>query len=216
MHVKLYNLEHSPYATRVRMQIYKKGLDLEILPPPEALRTPEFMARFPMGKIPVLELDDGRQIPDSWVIMEYLEDCQAGEPLRPDDLFERASMRVLARYADTCLSPAALFPMFSQVGSAGDAEVATGLLAGLDEELARLQRILVAQGGCRGRRLHLGDISLAPHLAYVQMLAPMFGREQPLAQYPAVLEWWQWVGEDSAIARGNGEMLEAVKAFFGG
>ena len=24
-----------------------KGLDLEILPPPEALRTPEFMARFP-------------------------------------------------------------------------------------------------------------------------------------------------------------------------
>ena len=33
MHVKLYNLDHSPYATRVRMQIYKKGLDLEVLGP---------------------------------------------------------------------------------------------------------------------------------------------------------------------------------------
>ena len=89
MHVKLYNLDHSPYATRVRMQIYKKGLDLEILPAPAALRTPEFMARFPMGKIPVLELDDGRQVPDSWVIMEYLEDCQAGESLRPQDPYEQ-------------------------------------------------------------------------------------------------------------------------------
>ena len=72
--MKLYNLDHSPYATRVRMQIHKKGLEIAIEPPPDALGTPEFLARFPMGKIPVLELDDGSQLPDSWVIMDYLEE----------------------------------------------------------------------------------------------------------------------------------------------
>ena len=75
--MKLYNLDHSPYASRVRTQIRKKGLDIEFAAPPVELRTPEFNQRFPMGKIPVLELDDGSQVPDSWSVEKltqaYLE-----------------------------------------------------------------------------------------------------------------------------------------------
>ena len=60
--MKLYNLDHSPYATRVRMQIDKAGLEVDILPSPLALRSPEILERFPLGKIPVLELDDGNRV----------------------------------------------------------------------------------------------------------------------------------------------------------
>ena len=85
-------MDHSPYATRVRMQITKKQLDIAIEPPPVPIQTPEFMARFPLGKIPVLELDDGSQIPDSWAIMEYLEDVSPAVSLRPEGATARAHM----------------------------------------------------------------------------------------------------------------------------
>ncbi len=214
--MKLYNLDHSPYATRVRMQIIKKGLDVTLVPPPAALRSPELMAHFPLGKIPVLELDDGSQLPDSWVIMEYLEDVIPGVSLRPEGARANAHMQLLARYADTYLSPGALFPLFARVQIPGGTEDAGEALAALDTELGRLQRLLQSLPSCRDRHLHLGDIALAPSMDYVILLGPMFGRENPLEGYPLVADWWDWVVSDEAVAEGSAQMRAAVKSFFGG
>ena len=41
----------------------------------------EFLARSPMGKVPFLELDGGRQLSESQVICEYLEDAYPQKPL---------------------------------------------------------------------------------------------------------------------------------------
>jgi glutathione S-transferase len=212
--LKLYNLDHSPYATRVRMQIHKKALDVAIEPPPEATGTPEFIQRFPLGKIPVLELDDGSHLPDSWVIMEYLEDVMPAMALRPEGARARAHMQLLARYTDTYLGPAAVFPLFARVAVPGGTEDAQEELAALDKELARLERLLQFQPDFRDRLLHLGDIVLAPSIDYVLLLGPMFGRQDPLGNYPLVSAWWQWVTADAAVARGSEEMRTAVQAFF--
>jgi glutathione S-transferase len=198
------------------MQIFRKELPIAIEPPPAAARTAEFLARFPLGKIPVLELDDGSHLPDSWVIMEYLEDVLPAISLRPEGARARAHMQLLARYADTCLGPAALFPLFSRVQTPGGTSDVAAALAPLDEELARLQRLLEMLPDFRQRRLHLGDIALAPHMDYVLLLAPMFGRAEPLGPYPLVAGWWEWVTADAAVARGSDQMRTAVKGFFGG
>jgi glutathione S-transferase len=50
-------------------------------------RTPEHMARNPDGRVPVLELDSGRTIPESGAILLYLAE---GTQLLPDDRLERA------------------------------------------------------------------------------------------------------------------------------
>ena len=215
MPLKLYSLDHSPYATRVRMQIIKKELDIAVVPPPAPLATPQFMARFPMGKIPVLELDDGSQLPDSWVIMEYLEDVVPAISLRPEGARANAHMQLLARYADTYLGPGALFPLFSRVRAPGGTKDAGEALAALDNELGRLQRLLDMLPDFHQRRLHLGDIALAPCLDYVLLLAPMFGRDKPLGEYPLVGAWWDWVIADDAVAAGSAQMRKAVKGFFG-
>lgn len=212
--MKLFNLDHSPYATRVRMQIHKKGLDIAIEPPPAALGTPEFLARFPMGKIPVLELDDGSQLPDSWVIMEYLEDVTPSVSLRPEGATACAHMQLLARCADTYLGPAALAPLFFRLTSGAGTDGAQDDVAALDGEVARLERLLDYLPPFEQRKLHLGDIALAPHLDYVLMLAPMFGVEQPLADYPRVSAWQEWAHSDAGVARGSDEMKTAVSAFF--
>lgn len=120
------------------MQIFKKDLPVAIEPPPAPApaRTPQFLARFPLGKIPVLELNDGSHLPDSWVIMEYLEDVMPAVSLRPEGARANAQMQLLARYADTCLGPAALFPLFSRVQTPGGTSDAADALAPLDGEPA--------------------------------------------------------------------------------
>ncbi len=213
--MKLYNLDHSPYSTRVRMQIYAARLEVDIEPPPVELGTPEFNERFPLAKIPVLELDDGGYLGDSWVIMEYLEDMGPAPRLRPEDVLQRSQMLMLARCADTCLGPAGIAPLFANVQNAGG-DGNSDMLEALDKELGRLERLLGYLPDFEDRGLTLGDITLVPHMDYALLLAPMFGLSQPLANHPRVEAWHRWALAHDPIARGSEEMHTAVRAFFGG
>jgi glutathione S-transferase len=51
--------------------------------------TPEFLARFPRGRIPAVEFDDGRRLAESNAIVRYLA---RGSPLLPDDAFTQAKI----------------------------------------------------------------------------------------------------------------------------
>lgn len=211
--MKLYNIDHSPYASRVRMAIRKKALSVSIEPPPVPLRTDEFKALFPLGKLPVLALDDGSHIPDSWVILEYLEDCFTDTPLRPSSPLARAQMQMLARYADTYLGPGALFPLFANMLQPGGLDNAEQKLAPLAVELQRLERLLAELPACEGRDLHIGDMALSTTLAFVLIVAPRFGLSEPLGPYPNIQQWWQWVQSDVAVATTLDEMAAAFELF---
>jgi len=52
-------------------------------------RTPEFLKMNPNGRVPVLELEDGRFLPESNAILFYLSE---GTPFLPDDRFDRAQV----------------------------------------------------------------------------------------------------------------------------
>ena len=69
--MKLYNLDNSPFAARVRIQIRHKKLPIAIVEPPIPLRTEEFRDTFPLQKLPILELENGSSICESTVIMDY-------------------------------------------------------------------------------------------------------------------------------------------------
>ena len=113
--MKLHNRDNSPYATRVRIQLRHKQLPIEICEPAESYRTPEFRAVFPLGKIPLLELDDGRMLAESTVIMDYLEDVFPEPSMRFEDPYLRAVDGMYSRWADTHMAPA-LFPLFQLFG----------------------------------------------------------------------------------------------------
>ena len=55
--MKLYSSPFSPYAARVRAQIRLKNLPIAIEPPPGGLRTAEYRAVNPTGKVPALLLE---------------------------------------------------------------------------------------------------------------------------------------------------------------
>jgi glutathione S-transferase len=52
-------------------------------------RTPEYLAKNPNGKVPLLELEDGRRLPESNAILCYLAE---GSRFLPDDRWQRAQV----------------------------------------------------------------------------------------------------------------------------
>jgi glutathione S-transferase len=54
-----------------------------------ATRTPDYLAKNPNGRVPMLELDDGRFLPESGAILNYLAH---GSHLIPEDRWDRAQM----------------------------------------------------------------------------------------------------------------------------
>ncbi len=54
-----------------------------------ATRTPEFLARNPNGKVPLLALDDGRLLSESNAMLCYLAE---GSPLLPSERWQRAQV----------------------------------------------------------------------------------------------------------------------------
>jgi glutathione S-transferase len=62
-------------------------VELDILASPPETRRPDFLARNPNGRIPLVELDDGSYLAESDAILCYLAD---GTPYLPDDRLARA------------------------------------------------------------------------------------------------------------------------------
>ena len=73
--------------TAAHLGIPLKTVDIDVT---EGLtRQPEFLAKNPNGRVPLLELDDGRLLPESNAITWYLAE---GSPLISADRFARAQM----------------------------------------------------------------------------------------------------------------------------
>ena len=102
----------SPFVRKVRVALFEKGLEHEsrnLVPFP---KTPELLAMNPLGKIPIFEHGDF-VVPDSSVIVAYLERVHPERPLYPADPQELARALFLEEYSDTRLTEA-IGPIFFQ------------------------------------------------------------------------------------------------------
>ncbi|MFN3237131.1 MAG: glutathione S-transferase family protein [Pseudomonadales bacterium] len=89
--MKLYVYPGAPNPRRVEIFIAEKGLEVERVNCDMSKRehkADEFLEKNPSGKIPVLELDDGRCIPESVAICRYLEAIQPEPNLFGRDAYE--------------------------------------------------------------------------------------------------------------------------------
>lgn len=98
----LHGVKGSPYVRKVRVALGEKGIDYEHVSVMPFGQTPEYLAISPLGKVPCYE-DDGTAIPDSSVIIDYLEGIHPKPALYPKEPKERAKALFLEEYADTKL-----------------------------------------------------------------------------------------------------------------
>lgn len=91
--MKIYGDIQSGNCYKIKLLVELLGLNYEWVPVDilaGETQTAEFLARNPNGKIPLLELDDGRCLSESNAILNYLAE---GTDFMPDDLFQKAKVQ---------------------------------------------------------------------------------------------------------------------------
>jgi len=106
--MKLYIFQVAPNPTKVRLYLAEKAAGGAVIDIPQVSinlpkgeqRKPEHLVRNPLGRLPVLELNDGSCLVESLSIIEYLEECYPNPPMIGQTPLERARVRELERIAE--------------------------------------------------------------------------------------------------------------------
>ena len=203
----LYDDVFSPYARKVRIALYEKGVPFERV---RALhgdcnRT-DFLHVNPRAEVPAL-VDGDFSFYDSTIICEYLENRYPEPALYPRDPRRRAECRLLEDLADTQLDAATYAVAIVELGRR-ESHPALHDTAGRD--LVRLYDDLEGRLG-RGPffcgEFSLADIAVAPHL----MAAAFLGFPLDATTHPALIRWMARVQERPAFARDNADVMETLQ-----
>ena len=179
----LYDAPRCPYCARVRIVLAEKDVEYEVVEIDLADRPAWIYEKNATGRVPVLE-EDGWILPESAVIMEYLEERYPEPALLAADPADRALARLRIFRHDELTSP--------YYAVRRDEEDA---LPRLERQLRRLDSVLAAVPWLGGREYGLADIAYVP---WILRARDMLG--VPLDPYPALLDWVARLLERPAVA----------------
>jgi len=171
--MKLYASLTSPYARKVRIALVEKKIECELVeasPWAEDSPIPQFN---PLGKVPVLLLDDGTALYDSRVIVEYLDTVSPVSRLIPEPSRQRIEVRRWEALADGICDAALaivrenLRPARQQSREANDRHRGKIILG-----LRALSGELGEDAWCNGEGYSLADIATGCALAYLDLRHP--------------------------------------------
>lgn len=211
--LKLYEHPLSPYAQKVKIALYEKGIPFEAETPNflgDAEANREFVSSSPRHEVPSL-IDGDTTVFDSTVILEYLEDKWPQPPLLPATPAGRARVRMLEDLCDTYYEPI----------NWGLAEIrvfgrATGALAEQMEQRAATQtagvyrwltRALNGRAYFNGERFGWGDLCVYPYVAgsVTQGLPPP--GDSVLSQ------WLERVSQRNSVGACAAAAMDAIAGF---
>lgn len=202
----LISLPVSPFAARVRIAIYAKGLPIDLIPPPVNWRdSRHFRDLSPAGRIPVL-LDDRGPIWESAVLLEYLEERFPEAPsLMPVDVFDRATARLLVRHVDMYLMP----PLVALAQPRADESASRRAVEDLLNGVALLDGLLTGPRYALCDRLTIADCALAPALFALRVMAERLGVD--LIEPASMTEDYARLSrEDAHVGRAIEEMEQGL------
>jgi glutathione S-transferase len=179
----LYDAARCPYCARVRIVLADKAVEYEPIEIDLTDRPAWIYEKNSTGRVPVLE-EDGWLLPESAVIMEFLEDRYPEPGLLAADAADRALARLwIFRHDDFTRPYYAL-----RRGEDGAAQR-------LDAELGKLDAALTQRAWLGGSEYGLADIAYVP---WVLRARDMLGVS--LEVFPAVGAWLAQLVERPSIA----------------
>ncbi len=176
--ITLYDAARCPYCARVRIVLAEKDVEFETVEIDLSDRPAWVYGKNPSGRVPIVEEEDGRPLPESAVIMEFLEDRFPEPALLPEDPADRAFVRLLIFRDGDFTDPYYAF----RRGEEGAEEKFGAALMQLNVALAERPFLGGAEYG-------LADIAFVPWLLRARdMLGVDLGRFSSLSAWIARLE----------------------------
>ena len=203
----LYDDVFSPYARKVRIALYEKGVPFERV---RALhgdcnRT-DFIHVNPRAEVPAL-VDGDFSLYDSTVICEYLEDRYPEPALYPAEPRLRATCRLIEDLADTQFDAALYAIAVVEMGRSEQyPEMHAAAARDVERLYAELERCL-DDGEFFCRSYSLADIAVLPHV----MAASFLGFAIDPSRCPKLTGWMETMQARPAIVRDNADVVETLQ-----
>lgn len=211
--MKLYGALASPFVARVVLFARLKGITLTPQMPEGGIKSPEYLARNPMGKMPVLDVD-GAVLPESEVICEYLEDLHPGSGGLPGDALARARARLVSRVHDLYVYPPSGVLFRNLNPATRDATAVANAKTALETGFAQLEHFVSADPYAAGGQLSLADCALLPSLAVMRKTVfPAFAFGDPTTGTGTLGRWWKTVEADPVTGPFLADYNAAVDGF---
>jgi glutathione S-transferase len=200
--MKLYGHPISPRHRRIAIAAAELGLPLEVVElniGKGENRTPEYLAKNPMGKIPTFEDDDGWTLWESFAVLVYLGEKHPERGLFPTQVRERADALRWMFWSASHLDPAIVGLVVQKViapmrGQRPDEAV----IEASSRDLARFLPVLEAHLGGRtwmlGERFSMVDVALGASVDGLFLEAVGFDR----GTCPNVAAWHRRLTERPA------------------
>lgn len=190
--LRLYTSLTSPFGRKVRLAAICAGLGprVQVVPLNLIRERERVFALNPLGKIPVLQLPDGRCLHDSRVIIEYLDIVAGNGVLLPGDSDRRIGALCQQSLADGILDATVLQvyeKRYRNIEQQSDFWLAMQREK-VDRALAHMQHLMTSR--VAGTVPHIGEITLAVALAFLDERISSEWRQT----HRHLAAWLDWFG----------------------
>lgn len=201
------------------MILYKKKIDekeVKIVSPMDlgGLKSEEYLALNPQGKMPLLTCEDDEDgamnIPESDTICRYLMSTysDSGPSFLPDDTRSNLIARLHDMYLTTiqgCMYKPA--PPYGIYGTKQDAIAEFQKQLGIIDDLISDEGMYVS-----GEEVSYGDVALFPTMVFAKLMLPKYGIEKPLPD--KIDKWFEDVkANDADFAKVYDEVQGGIKTW---
>ena len=206
---ELYYHPLSPYSQKVLVAIYEKSL--EFTPRIVNLKSAQERARYrelyPMGKLPLVVLNHGPLIPESSIIIEYL-DGLGGTRLIPDDAEDARRTRFMDRFFDNYLTDAAseLFAEGVKPSAQQDTQRIESAQHCIHAVYDFLEHEISHRRWAAGQEFSMADCAAAAGLFYASRILPYH-------DHPNLAVYAQRLAERPSVARVRDEAAPYMQAY---
>ena len=174
---RLYHYPLSPFSRKVRLVLAEKRIEVELVEERYWEKDGDFMRRNPAGQVPVLRME-GRWMPGSQAICEYLEEVCPQPPLLPKDPLARFEVRRLVGWFDDVFHNAVTVKLLGErvfrkvqgTGYPDSANVKAGAKA-IKVHLDYMAELLESRRWLAGNEMSLADFAAAAQLSCLDYIS---------------------------------------------
>ena len=208
----LHGFPYSNYHNIVKHALMIKGIPFEehIVYP----NSPEMMAVNPTGKVPAMTTEQGTQLSESSVLVDYLEDAYSQVPLYPVDADARARVRQIMKVSELYLDlPARRLLPAELFGAKLDDTLKDQVRAALNRGARSLSALASFSPYLLGEELTLGDIYLRYALSIPKTVGPSHLNWNVKEEVPGLAEWGVLMADSDISRKIDADMHENAADF---